>query len=170
MDKKNENKNSRGGCSCAGCLGMLLFFLSAIGAGYVLREWEGQDWDRARTAAVLRQKITARFDNLRGRLTSTPPADRTDAEPDTEPEEIPATWGTKGDEAYARARQVWFKANNAAGAERQRLRSAVERELSEAARCYETAYREAADATMRASLLEKLQTTKKSLTEMQKKR
>ena len=169
MDK-NSPPRRRAACSCAGCFGMLLFMLSAAFLGYLVREWEGNDWDRAKTRASLWQRATIHYDNLRGWLTSTPPPDRGNMEPDTEPEEIPANYVTSGDEAYARARQAWYKASNATGAERERLRQAVLAELATAAKCYESASAQVTDEVVRASLREKIKAARKSMDDLRQSR
>ena len=160
----------RGACSCAGCLGMLMFMLSAVFLGYLIREWEGNDWDRAKTRSSLWQRIIVHYDNLRGRLTSTPPADRANMEPDSEPEEIPTNYVTSGDEAYARARQAWYKASNATGAERERLRQAVLGELGTAIKCYESAAGQVTDEVVRSSLREKIKAARKSMEDLRQSR
>lgn len=166
-----EKKDNKKGCFGCASLTMAVFILSAILFGYILREWESHDWKREETRAALLQRLGVYYDNLKGWITSTPPANTVNAEPDTEPEEIPANYALLGDEAYARARQAWFKANSAAGAERGRLKQAVVAELRTAVNCYETASKNASsDAVLQASLAEKLKTTRKALADWQKAR
>ncbi|MDR0869144.1 MAG: hypothetical protein LBP75_11860 [Planctomycetota bacterium] len=163
------------GCGC-GVFLFLLFGVVAFIAGYVLHEAEDCRWERDATTASLRAKMAAWSAPLTGLFASSAQSGSTVKDPPRQEitaaaiiaeikEKIdPQEFSRLGDEAYARARQLLQKNNRVAPSPP--IVAQIIEELQSALTDYQTAQTHGDTPALR----QKIATTEKAITELQKSR